>query len=113
MNIRRFIVFGHDVVVAALAWLVAFWLRFNLDVPADYAAAMVSRLPLVIGVHAVVFWTLGLYRGMWRYASLPDLQRIVAAVGLAGLAVPALLVMLRMDDLVPRSAYLKLAASGD
>ena len=45
MNIRRFIVFGHDVVVAALAWLVAFWLRFNLDVPADYATAMVSRLP--------------------------------------------------------------------
>jgi FlaA1/EpsC-like NDP-sugar epimerase len=106
LNIRRFIVFGHDVVAAAVVWLAAFWLRFNLDVPTDYAAAMLSRLPLVVGVHAVVFWTLGLYRGMWRYASLPDLQRIVAAVGLAGIAVPALLVMLRMDDLVPRSVYL-------
>ena len=106
MNIRRFVVFGHDVAAAGIAWLAAYWLRFNFDVPADYAAAMLSLLPLIVGLHALVFWTLGLYRGMWRYASLPDLQRIVAAVGLAAIAVPALLAMLRMNDLVPRSVYL-------
>ena len=64
LNIRRFIVFGHDVLAAAVAWLAAFWLRFNLDVPSDYAEAMLARLPLVIALHAVVFWALGLYRGM-------------------------------------------------
>ena len=106
MNIRRLIVFSHDVVAAGIAWLVAFWLRFNFDVPADYASAMFSLLALVVGLHAVVFWALGLYRGMWRYASLPDLQRIVLAVGLAAIAVPALLTMLRLDDFVPRSVYL-------
>ena len=106
MNIRRFIVFGHDVITAAIAWLAAYWLRFNFDVPPDYAAAMLSLLPLIVGLHALVFWTLGLYRGMWRYASLPDLQRIIVAVGLAAIAVPALLAMLRMDDLVPRSVFL-------
>jgi FlaA1/EpsC-like NDP-sugar epimerase len=106
LNIRRFIVFGHDVITAAIAWLAAYWLRFNFDVPPDYAAAMLSLLPLIVGVHALVFWTLGLYRGMWRYASLPDLQRIIVAVGLAAIAVPALLAMLRMDDLVPRSVFL-------
>ncbi|HUQ26398.1 MAG TPA: nucleoside-diphosphate sugar epimerase/dehydratase [Burkholderiales bacterium] len=106
LNIRRFIVFGHDVIAAGIAWLVAYWLRFNLDVPAEFAEVAFARLPLVIGLHAAVFWTLGLYRGMWRYASLPDLQRIVLAVGLAALAVPALLAMLKLSDFVPRSVYL-------
>ena len=76
---------------AALAWCSAFWLRFNLDIPAEYAEVMLARLPWVLGVHAAIFWALGLYRGLWRYASLPDLQRILIAVGIAALAVPALL----------------------
>ena len=74
--------------------------------PPEFTEAMLERLPLVVGLHAVIFWTFGLYRGMWRFASLPDLQRIVLAVGLAGLAVPAVLVMLRLGDVVPRSVYL-------
>ena len=105
MNLRRFIVFGHDVVVAGLAWLAAFWLRFNFDVPDEFQEAMLSRLPLIIGLHGVVFWVLGLYRGLWRYASMPDLQRIVVAVGIAALAVPALLTVLGLGALVPRSTY--------
>src|SRR6185503_16857434 len=74
--------------------------------PPEFAEAMLIRLPLIVALHAVVFWTLGLYRGLWRYASLPDLQRIVVAVGLAALAVPALLTLMRLDELVPRSVYL-------
>ena len=107
MNIRRYIVFGHDVAAAGLAWIAAFWLRFNLDFPDDeFRAVMFDRLPYVVAVHGAVFWALGLYRGLWRYASLPDLQRIVFAVGIAALAVPALLAVLRLGALVPRSVYL-------
>jgi FlaA1/EpsC-like NDP-sugar epimerase len=105
MNVRRLIVFLHDVTAAALAWVAAFWLRFNFDVPADYHALMVERLPGVIFIHAMVFWTLGLYRGLWRYASLPDLQRIAVAVGIAALAVPAVLAFLRIGIPVPRTVY--------
>jgi len=103
---RRYIVFAHDVLAAGLAWLAAFWLRFNLDIPGDYAELMWARLPWVMGVHAAVFWALGLYRGMWRYASIPDLQRILVAVGAAAFAVPALLTLLRIGNTVPRSVYL-------
>ena len=105
MNVRRFVVFGHDVVAAGVAWLIAYWLRFNFDVPAEFDEAMLARLPLVVALHGVVFWVFGLYRGLWRYASMPDLQRIVFAVGLAGLAVPALLTVLGLGALVPRSVY--------
>jgi FlaA1/EpsC-like NDP-sugar epimerase len=104
--IRRAIVFTHDVVAAALAWMLAFWLRFNLDIPGEFHDVMLARLPWVLGVHVAVFWTLGLYRGLWRYASVPDLQRILIAVGVAALAVPALLALAQLLDGVPRSVYL-------
>jgi FlaA1/EpsC-like NDP-sugar epimerase len=104
--IRRLIIFVHDLVAAAMAWVISFWLRFNLDLPPEYADIMLNRLALVIGVHALVFWALGLYKGMWRYASLPDIQRLLLAVGVAALAVPALFAILGIGQVVPRSAYL-------
>ena len=106
MNWRQLTAIGHDVAAAALAWLVAFWLRFNLDIPPDFEAVMWIRLPWVLAVYAALFWMLGLYRGLWRFASLPDLQRILVAVGIGALAVPALLTLLRIGTHVPRSVYL-------
>jgi len=106
MNWRALLAFVHDVFAAAVACIVAYWLRFNLDIPGYYADIMWARLPWVVGVYAVLFWTFGLYRGMWRFASLPDLQRILLAVAIGALAVPALFVLLRLGATVPRSTYL-------
>ena len=106
MNIRRLTVFLHDVLAAAAAWLLAWWLRFNLEIPDEFAEIMWRRLPLTIATHGLVFWSLGLYRGIWRYASLPDLQRILVAAGIGALAVPALLAFLGLAEGVPRSVYL-------
>jgi len=105
MRVRRFVVFMHDVAAAAVAWMAAFLLRFNFDVPPEYEAIMLNLMPGAVGIYAAVFWALGLYRGLWRYASLPDLQRIVVAVGIAALAVPAALSLARLAVLVPRSVY--------
>ncbi|MBM3561514.1 MAG: polysaccharide biosynthesis protein, partial [Alphaproteobacteria bacterium] len=106
MHIRGLLAFLHDVMAAALAWCVAYWLRFNLELTEDYLGAMLRQLPYVLAVHVAVFWLLGLYRGIWRYASLPDLQRILVAVGIGALATPALLTLLGQGALVPRSVYL-------
>jgi FlaA1/EpsC-like NDP-sugar epimerase len=67
---------------------------------------MVTRLPWMLGIHAAAFWALGLYRGLWRFASLPDLRRILVAVGIAALATPALLAFARLGFSVPRSVFL-------
>jgi FlaA1/EpsC-like NDP-sugar epimerase len=106
LSIRRLLVMVHDLLAAGAAWVVAFWLRFNLDIPADYQQLMWARLPWVLVIYAVVFWTMGLYRGLWRYASLPDLQRIIIAVGVGALATPAILAIARVGFGVPRTIYL-------
>ena len=105
-NYRALFAFVHDVIASALAWGLAFWLRFNLDVPPEFRASMWNTIVLTMPLHAVLFWLFGLYRGIWRYASLPDLQRIVVACLIGALALPTLLVLLRGSDPVPRSAYL-------
>jgi len=105
--LRASLAFAHDVVAAGVAWLAAFWLRFELQLPPpEFTGVAMATLPLVLAVHALAFWALGLYRGLWRYASLPDLQRILAAVAVAALAVPALFTLAALDTSVPRSVYL-------
>jgi FlaA1/EpsC-like NDP-sugar epimerase len=89
-----------------VAWVLAFWLRFNLDIPQEFAEVMFAGLPWVMLIHAAIFWSMGLYKGLWRYASLRDLQRIMLAVGVGALAVPALFNLARIGLPVPRSAYL-------
>jgi FlaA1/EpsC-like NDP-sugar epimerase len=105
MNLRRIIVFTHDLLAAALAWVLAFLFRFNFEIPDEFKALMLELLPWVVGIHAAVFWVLGLYRGLWRYASLADLQRIAVAVGIAALAIPAVFALLQIGP-APRTAYL-------
>lgn len=104
LNWRTLVAFAHDALACIAAWLAAFWLRFNLEVPAPYVELALLTLLLVLPVHAALFAGFGLYRGVWRYASLPDLQRIIAAVGVAAMAAPAALLMLQIP--VPRSVLI-------
>jgi len=105
MRTRRLLVFLHDVIAAALAWCAAFLLRFNFDIPPEYEFVMFGLVLGATGIYAAVFWVMGLYRGLWRYASLPDLQRIVVAVGIGALAVPAVLSLVQLSAAVPRTVY--------
>jgi FlaA1/EpsC-like NDP-sugar epimerase len=96
----------HDVLAAALAWVLAFWLRLNLELPTPFADVLIETLPVVVAVQALIFWRFGLYRGIWRYASIHDLRNIVTAVAVGAVAVPTLLVLLRMANPVPRSVFI-------
>jgi FlaA1/EpsC-like NDP-sugar epimerase len=106
LNPRTVTIILYDILVAVFAWLGAYWLRFNLAVPPEFQAAAASTLLWVVPLQAVVFWRFGLYRGIWRFASLPDLKRIVLAVGLAALLIPLVLVLFRVSAVVPRSVLI-------
>lgn len=106
VNSRSLIVLLHDALVAGLAWLLSYWLRFNLEVPEDFYVAAFQTLAWVVPLQTLIFWRFGLYRGIWRFASLPDLKRILIAVGTAALATPTVLILFRVNVVVPRSVLL-------
>jgi len=96
--------FLHDALWVPLALLLAFWVRFNLgEIPPNYLSAMTSMFVVCLLVQAASFWFFDLYRGIWRFASMPDLLRIARAIGVGVLLSFALLfVWLRLEG-VPRS----------
>ncbi|MEJ5211281.1 MAG: nucleoside-diphosphate sugar epimerase/dehydratase [Burkholderiales bacterium] len=105
-NPRALLAFAHDVAAAAGAWWLAFWLRFSPEWPLQFAHLFWQGLPAVVLTQAVCFVGFGLYRGMWRFASLPDLKRILAAVGVSALAAPAALLLLIPGAVIPRSVLI-------
>ncbi len=94
----------HDLFMIPVAWLLAYWLRFNLrEVPEQILEPVFTYLLFIIPIQAAVFWIFGLYRGVWRFASIPDLLRILkgTAVGLV-VSFSVLFVFYRLED-IPRS----------
>ena len=93
----------HDVIAAAIAWWLAYLLRFNFDLPAQYQDELWRTLVWVVPLQAAVFWGFSLYRGIWRYASVADLRRILFAVIAAAALIPLVLWLFRVPAIVPRS----------
>jgi FlaA1/EpsC-like NDP-sugar epimerase len=103
---NRWAALAHDIVMIPAAWLGAYWFRFNLeDVPNEFLQRGLAMLPLVIVIQAAAFWRFGLYRGVWRFASLPDLLRIAQAV-VVGVALSAVAILaMRGMDGIPRAVF--------
>jgi FlaA1/EpsC-like NDP-sugar epimerase len=102
-NWRTSLAFAHDVGAAAVAWIATYWLRVSLDADLPYRAEMLRTLVFILPLQATIFLVLGLYRGLWRFASLVDLKRIVLSAFLGAMMIPLVLLMLRLEALVPRS----------
>lgn len=102
---KRSLVILHDLVAVATCWLLAYWLRFNLVLPAVFLDGALRTLPLIFVVYAPVCWFFGLYRGIWRYASMMDMRRILRAVSFAAVIAAASIYMLRLSY-VPRSVLI-------
>ncbi|MGH8283359.1 MAG: polysaccharide biosynthesis protein [Gammaproteobacteria bacterium] len=104
---RRFYIFIHDIAWVPVSILFAFWMRLNLHV-LDHATlrSVIELAGIAIPVYAVSFWLFGCYRGIWRFASIPDLLRLMKSV-VAGAVVTATLcfILWRLGN-TPRSVLI-------
>ena len=98
----------HDALAIPLAWMMAYWLRYNLGtIPPDFLQGAMSALPLVVAVQLSVNFFIGVHRGEWRFVSLPDLSLIVRAVSVGTVAVAfALFLVAERLAYVPRSVFI-------
>ena len=71
-----------DALLFAVAFILAYSLRFGLSIPSDdslmaganYALQLKLLLPWVVLTHVAIYWVFHLYRGIWRYAGFKELQ---------------------------------------
>ena len=102
----RWPVLLHDAVAVCVAWLGAYWFRFNLDrIPDVFLDQSLAVLPLVVFWNLVFFVAFGLHRGAWRFTSTHDLSVILKSV-VVGTAVVAFSIFLATRLVaVPRSVF--------
>ena len=105
MNWRAHLAFVHDLAATVVAWLAAYWIRFNFDVPPDFLAGSLKALAWLVPAYALIFLGLGLYRGIWRYASIGDLRRLFIAVGAGAVSAAGIAYMIHAP-VIPRSVLL-------
>ena len=106
-SISRVLVVLHDVLMVVLAWQGLIALRYASTGTAMPEHGFLVETAIVVAVQVAVFWRMGLYRGLWRFASLPDLRNILFSAIAGGLLVALLLFLFRdRAEGVPRVAIL-------
>ena len=96
---------GLDLLLLLLAWWTAFWLRFNLEVPAEFAALAWHSSPWMLLSYALGLSLTQVYRHVWRYIGLPELRQLGLGVLLGAVLTAAAELMLRYPNF-PRSVLL-------
>jgi FlaA1/EpsC-like NDP-sugar epimerase len=108
IGVPRLAVVAHDLFMVWLCWFGLHQFRYSVN-PVDPAgsAAWSLEISLILAVQGIVFWRVGLYRGVWRFASIPDLVNIVKA-SLFGflLILPLLFFAFERADQVPRTVMI-------
>ena len=102
---RGWIAYGHDIFMAAASFPLALVLRMGDDIWLQPLEVMISAGLFFTVEAAAIFYFMGLYRGVWRYASIADLLAITKAVTLAVLVfLIAMFAWVRLEDF-PRSLF--------
>ncbi len=100
---RRIGIVTHDICVIALAWLLAYLIRFDFHMAPAQWEAFGRTLPVILVIQGLIFWRFGLYRGLWRFASVPDLWNIIRAAFLGILIAAVSLYLYNRLQGVPRT----------
>ncbi len=103
INARGMIAYAHDIVMTALSFAIALYLRIGSDIFLLSPDNLYLGASTLVCTGAVIYWYTGLYRGIWRYASIRDLAALARAVSLTLLIfILVMFLWTRLEDL-PRS----------
>jgi FlaA1/EpsC-like NDP-sugar epimerase len=100
---RSGLAYLHDVLMTGLAFVAAFYLRVGDQLFGFHYEGLVQGLPVVMLTGAITYRLFGLYRGIWRYASTPDLIQVTKAATIVSVVSVLLLFMLTRLVTIPRS----------
>ncbi|MEX0993159.1 MAG: nucleoside-diphosphate sugar epimerase/dehydratase [Solirubrobacterales bacterium] len=93
-----------DAGLVALAYFLAYLLRFDEGIPRRYGELLGATIVFVVVGKIAIFYAFGLYDKWWRYAGLRDFESILKACVVASLVlVGVLFVWSPTDNELPRS----------
>jgi UDP-GlcNAc:undecaprenyl-phosphate GlcNAc-1-phosphate transferase len=102
---RTVLVMAADIFLVAAAYFAAFFLRLGFQFSGDHWDAVARAFPIVLVVRSSCFYAFGLYRGVWKYTSTPDIVKIIKAVTVGSGVIMMLLVFFYRFEAFPRSMF--------
>ncbi|MEJ7746033.1 MAG: nucleoside-diphosphate sugar epimerase/dehydratase [Luteimonas sp.] len=103
LALPRLAVVVHDLTMVWICWTGLNWLRYTLVADPPALPLWSVEVAIVLAAQGLVFWQVGLYRGLWRFASVPDLWNIVKACVFGLLALALGLFLYNRVEGVPRA----------
>ena len=103
IGLPRTMVVAHDLCMVWLAWIGLHQFRYAMLSASPGVALWSTETALVLLAQGLVFWRVGLYRGIWRFASVPDLFNILKASVFGLVAILLSLFLYNRVNLVPRT----------
>jgi FlaA1/EpsC-like NDP-sugar epimerase len=96
-----------DVSAIPVSWYIAYWLRFNLQTNPSSLTSVYSfsALALLAIVQISCFYYFKIYRGLWRFASLNDVVRIIKSVCTAVILIIPVFYTMSILHYIPRSVF--------
>ena len=86
----RIIQLSLDVGGLVAAFVLAYLLRFDFQIPESEAPGLIHQLPYAVLIQMTVLMLAGVYRFIWRYVGIPELKRFLLAAGASSLPLLAL-----------------------
>ena len=99
---------GVDAILVAIAWYLAFALRFDFAIPNRYEELITETVLIVVLIKVGALTAFGLYNHWWRYVSIGDMWSAARAV--AVVSIVAFVVVFLIEPVegvrLPRSVFL-------
>jgi FlaA1/EpsC-like NDP-sugar epimerase/lipopolysaccharide/colanic/teichoic acid biosynthesis glycosyltransferase len=102
---RRPIVIGIQIGVFILSNYLAFFVRFDGDIPGRETASFLKYLPLLVLLRIIFLFVFSLGKGLWRYVGVRDLLNITSAISLGSVGFVIIVRYFFADTFYPRSIY--------
>lgn len=103
---RTLFIAGCDALLVVLTYYLSFVIRFDAEIPAQELKLMLRSMPILFVIQLSFFYGLGVYRGIWRYASIEDLMTIFKAASMSIAVVIAVVYFLFGLAGFPRSVFI-------
>ncbi len=105
-HVRIAALVGVHLLLFTAAYVGAFLLRFDFEVPAEFQPVAAQTLLLVLGIKTAVFGALKMFQGWWKYVSLYDVIALAYALAVSALVVLTAHALWLRPEAFPRSIYL-------
>ena len=76
---RRILIILFNLFLISVSYLLSYYLRFDFTLPDEYFPLFFKTLPVLLIIKFTVFYSFGVFHGLWRYVSINDLWQIIKA----------------------------------